>query len=222
MRKIWTLLNPGPGLAFIAYPRAVSMMPFSPLWACFFFIMIVFLGLDSQVRWTHAQQLHKHTYADDSGSTAMQTLSTQSFYSTSRMGTHFACIVLLLTGLQSCILTCTHIQRHMYKQLILFCYFSFYLLFSSCVWRAWWQPWWTCIPPPSAAKTAGSSSSWQWPWCPSSWGSSCWQRFVQLAPIVAVITKQEYNPHIMHDRTSIFFKVMLKKHINKNWHWNDH
>ncbi|XP_075316116.1 sodium- and chloride-dependent GABA transporter 2-like [Odontesthes bonariensis] len=38
----------GPGLAFIAYPRAVALMPLPQLWAIFFFVMIIFLGLNSE------------------------------------------------------------------------------------------------------------------------------------------------------------------------------
>nr|CAB3266305.1 sodium- and chloride-dependent GABA transporter 1-like [Phallusia mammillata] len=37
----------GPGLAFIAYPEALSLLPLPQLWSVVFFLMIIFIGFDS-------------------------------------------------------------------------------------------------------------------------------------------------------------------------------
>ncbi|XP_046360450.2 sodium- and chloride-dependent glycine transporter 1-like isoform X1 [Haliotis rufescens] len=46
--SVTDIATQGPGLALVAYPEAIGKLPLPQLWAVFFFLMLIMLGLDTQ------------------------------------------------------------------------------------------------------------------------------------------------------------------------------
>jgi SNF family Na+-dependent transporter len=93
--EIYTfLLKLGAGLAFVAYPEAVSRLPISPLWALLFFFMLMTLGLGTQF-----------TLIETVVTTIVDTWP-EKFRHRKQMVLCFTCLLMYLIGLIICTKVC--------------------------------------------------------------------------------------------------------------------
>ncbi|XP_075875878.1 sodium- and chloride-dependent betaine transporter-like [Nelusetta ayraudi] len=59
-----TVVESGPGLAFIAYPQATAMMPLPQFWTVCFFLMLILLAVDTHVKNVFVAEAEKNGHSE--------------------------------------------------------------------------------------------------------------------------------------------------------------
>lgn len=120
------IVQGGPGLAFIAYPEAVLMMPLRHVWAISFFFMMFILGMGSQFggiealctaltdHWPHLRDQHWKVTAGVCLAcfiAGLPMVSNGGIYLFTLMEWHTASWAILLLGIAEVSSTCLNVNR---------------------------------------------------------------------------------------------------------------
>ena len=57
-KSVAEVVSDGPGLVFVVFPHALSKLPWPQVWSVVFFLMLLLLGIDSQVRNMYGREGH--------------------------------------------------------------------------------------------------------------------------------------------------------------------